>query len=303
MRISTLLLGHTLSSSLGAATERLFKLQEQAASGLRINRPSDDPAGAAQTASIRSTQSELTGYQNAITMGQSLLNVTDGALDDIINHIRNARSAGLSGATATASVDDRIIFANQVDGDLRALVDAANTEHAGAYLFGGLKTQTAPFALSSAHQPVVYNGDNGNRFFQVGRSVAVAVNLTGSRVFNMGGVADASVPDAFSTLAELRDALAANDVSTIQSCIDDINRHLARLTSLRGEIGVRGQSLELSSNRLSAIQLALKDTLSTTEDTDLTQILVELQSQQNAYQAAINTATLISQPGLWNVLH
>ena len=54
MRVTDLMLQRTLLAGNQRAREQLFRIQEQAASGLRINRPSDDPVGAGQAVALRS---------------------------------------------------------------------------------------------------------------------------------------------------------------------------------------------------------------------------------------------------------
>jgi flagellar hook-associated protein 3 FlgL len=303
MRVSTQMVSRNLSFNMNEVSTRLYRLQEQISSGYRINRPSDDPAGAARAAALRTTTSELACYQENAESGLSLLKATDSALSEIADVLRTAYTTGLSGANDTTSDGDRTVLSKQIDGILDSVISAGNRDLAGTFIFGGFKTTTAPFALDTGGSSVAtFSGDQGARLFQVGRDVSITVNITGDQVFNMNGSVDPTTSDTFTALANLRDALASGDAIAIQTSTDAIQTHLTHIISLRGELGVREQSAELAVSRLTASQLSIKDTLSSTENTDVTEALVSLQAQENAYQATLNAASILSRPGLWSVL-
>jgi flagellar hook-associated protein 3 FlgL len=303
MRITTALMTRNLLARLEQSTERLARLQEQIASGLRVIRPSDDPPAARRAAALKSGLSEIGQFLKNCDEARSLLSMTDDALAQITNLVQQARTSALTGATDTASQASRQSLAAVIDQTMQSLVTAANAERAGRYLFAGFKTTAAPFALNAGGSPPVsYSGDSGVSLFQIGRSSNVEVNLAGDQVFNINGQASPDLPDLFSTLDGLKQALLAGDTDAIQTSITEIDDHLSRLLTLRAEVGARVQGLDLAQDRLTSTQLYFQDLVSQAEDADLAKAVVELQAQQNIYQATAAAAALLSQPGLLQYL-
>ena len=73
MRIAT---GYAQKVALDGITDRqaaLIKSQEQLSSGKRINRPSDDPAAAAEAEKVRSRQARMDAEKRAVGYAQQQL--------------------------------------------------------------------------------------------------------------------------------------------------------------------------------------------------------------------------------------
>ncbi|NIM06523.1 MAG: flagellar hook-associated protein 3 [Armatimonadetes bacterium] len=303
MRITDSMMNHNLIARMGRTVENLYRLQEQMASGLRINRPSDEPVGAVRAAALRSALAEVAQYKKNAEEADALLTMTESSLGEVVNLLRVARQYALAGATGTVDTTTREALAQQVEQVLQAVVGTANSERAGRFLFAGHKINDAPFSLDlAADPPVTYSGDGGVAVFEVGRTSTVAVNLPGDQVFNMNGQADPALPDLFATLDLLKDALLAEDLTQIQTSLTQIDEHLSRILVLRGEVGARQQGIELALNRLSDSQLSLTESLSNTEDADFARVMLELQTQENVYQATAAVAAMLSGNGLTEFL-
>lgn len=303
MRVANAMISHSAIKRIGEATSKSFRLQEQISSGKRILRPSDEPAGAVHASALRTALAELQQYVKNAAGAKSLLGMTDSALGDITNLLRSARASGLAGANDTSDSATRAALAQSVNQILQAVTGDANSDAAGQFLFAGFKTTTSPFTLNAAATPpVTYNGDSGVIGFEVSRTSTVLVNLAGDQVFNMAGAADPAIADVFSTLANLRDALNSGNSAQMQNCVTELDKHLSRIVSLRADLGSRIQVIDLISNRLGANELSIKGTLSDTEDIDISQALIDLQSQQNVYQATVSITAMMSQKGLVDYL-
>lgn len=299
MRVSNSMMSHNLILRMGQSTERLFRLQEEMASGLRITKPSDDPVGAVNAAALRSALAEISQYRKNAEEADSLLGMTDSALADISNLLQSVKTAGLAGVTDTADAQTRQALAQEIEQTMQAVVRTANSSRTNRFLFAGYKTANPPFSLDLADDPpATYAGDSGVSLFAVGRSSFVAANLPGDEVFNMGGVDDPALPDLFSSLDGLREALLAGDTVEMQNRLQEVDAHLTRVLNFRAEVGARQQGIELALNRLTDTELSLRTSLSNTEDADLAKVMVELQAQQNIYQATAGVAATLAQGGL-----
>jgi len=303
MRVSTPMMTGNLAARIAANAERLYRLQQQISSGKRMLAPSDDPTAASRAAQMRSSLAQVAQYADNVELATQKLNTVDGLLGDLSTAIRSARDIALQAANGTLSADSRQALALQLDDVIRRVMEIGNSESGGHYVFAGYRTQTTPFASNAgATPPVIYNGDDGQQNIEVGRNASVAVNLPGSIVFNMGSAADPGLDDVFTSLTKLRDSIAAGDSAAISQQITDVDAHLERALVLRGDVGGKLQRLEMCANQLQNVDLAVSEALSKTEDVDLAQAAVDLQMQQNIYQATAAVAAQLNQMQLVDYL-
>ena len=72
----------------------LLRSQEQISTGLKINRPSDDPINATATIRMDSTLEAQQQYLNNIDRASKVTNVADGTLASMSDLINQAHSIG-----------------------------------------------------------------------------------------------------------------------------------------------------------------------------------------------------------------
>lgn len=295
MRVSTPMIMSNLAARIAANAEALYRLQQQIASGKRMLAPSDDPTAASRAAQMRSSLAQIAQYADNVERATQQLNTVDELLGDLAGAIRSARDIALQAANETLSEDSRAGLAQQLGDLIQRTIEIGNSESGGYYVFAGFKTTTMPLAPNpGGTPPVLYNGDDGRQVIEVGRDAAIVVNLPGSQVFNMGGAADAGLDDLFTTLSALRDNILAGDSAAISQQIGDIDAHLQRVLVQRADVGGKLSQLEMCATRLQSVELTVTEALSKVEDVDLAQAVVELQMQQNIYQATAAVAAQVS---------
>lgn len=303
MRISTSMINANLAQRLADSTESMYRLQQQISSGQRLTAPSDDPTAAARAAGLTSSLSQVAQYTDSVDVATQKLNTVDSLLSDLTSVLQSARDTAIQAADDTLSDESLAALATQVDGVIQQVMDLANSESNGYYVFSGFSTTTLPFAATGGTAPAAsYAGDSGAQSIAVGRNASVIVNITGDQLFNMGGAADASLDDLFTTLTTLRDCISAGDSAAVSQCLEDIDAHLGRVGTYQAEIGGRLDQLELATTRLESMQDTMTSALSDVADTDLVQAAVDLQSEQTVYQATAAIASQVSQLTLLNYL-
>ena len=146
----------------------------------------------------------------------------------------------------------------------------------------------------------VRNSDDGSMLYLDPSNLS----RTGSVDVKYGGTFD-----VFTTLAELRDALAnesgLDDNSVrdrIGSLLGEIDRaHDAVLDGLR-ELGFRSASMDVLQNRVQGQRVARTESLSRIEDTDIAESILELQRQDLSYQTALQVSARVLQTSLQGFL-
>jgi flagellar hook-associated protein 3 FlgL len=138
-------------ANLTTRQNNLSNLQEVMSSGKKINRPSDDPTGAAQAeralnrlARIATDQRALDAQRNSISSAESTLATVTDTLQQFRDLVVNAGSGSYSSA-------DRKTITNQLIGLRDNLLTLANTQDSnGQPLFAALGSALKPFVAPAA---------------------------------------------------------------------------------------------------------------------------------------------------------
>jgi flagellar hook-associated protein 3 len=132
------------------------RTQSEISSGLRIQRPSDDPRGQYtaldRRAAVRAFESGVANIEESRTR----LNIANQALRDSQEVVSRIRVLTLEARQETDSGAVEVI-AREIDGLMNDLLLLANSTHQGDSLFAGAATETAAF-VRNADGTVTYQG-------------------------------------------------------------------------------------------------------------------------------------------------
>ena len=136
------------------ALEQLYKRQsdlstqqERVSTGQRVNRPSDDPAAAAQAERVMTRLNRIDVDQRALESQRAALTTAESALGEATALVQGARDLAISAVNGGYSARDRSTVANQIANLRDQLFALANrTDTNSVALFGGLGSSGAPFA-------------------------------------------------------------------------------------------------------------------------------------------------------------
>src|SRR3546814_3564601 len=128
-------------------SSRAAKLQEQLASGRRLNRPSDSPTDTIAAMRVRAEAAANKQFAANAQDGIGWLGQLDTTLASMTSQVRRARELALTGANDGAmSPASREALAVEVDQIRESLITPANTDYLGPPVFSGVP------AGSRAHQ-------------------------------------------------------------------------------------------------------------------------------------------------------
>lgn len=280
-----------LLHQLERAGQRLLRLQEQAASGRRVLRPSDDPGGAVEAMRLRARLAEVDRYLDNVRQAADWIAATESALAAAEDILVRARELALAGAHQPRTAEAYGALAAEVEALIGALLQVGNTQLDTRYLLGGHRTTSPPFVRLPAGD-VVYQGDGGAIERGIGPGVAVTVNVSGS-----------VLEPAFAALAQLRDRLRAGDAAGVAAdALPALDAALDGLLVARTTLGARAERVRREELRLQALQLEARGALSGVEDADLAQLVVHLRRAEVAYQATLAVGARLIQPTLLEFL-
>lgn len=182
MRIATSHLFKSTSLTITQQQSGIAKVQEQIATGKRLLRPSDDPAGATRVLDLTQGIERMEQFAKNAGAAEQRLTVEDTVLSSVTNSLQRVRELALAANSGVQSAEERAAYRAEVEQRLDQLLGHANSQDGnGDYLFAGFKGRTQPFTASGAQ--VIYNGDQGQPMLQIGATQQVATGDPGIEVF------------------------------------------------------------------------------------------------------------------------
>jgi len=227
MRVTDSSVYDAINRQISRARKDFTTAQEQAGTGMRVQKPSDDPVAAAAARREISRKALADGGLKNAEHAQMQLDGADGAINDIYEGLSRARELAVGAASSTLGDENRRAAAMEVRKIREQMVALGNTNVAGRYIFGGFRDQAAPFAEDGA-----FSGDDSVKEVQTMPGLKVPASISGSTIFGLGGE-----DDAFSTLDALATALEANDPEAVRGTLTGLNVTAERVLSARSQVG------------------------------------------------------------------
>ncbi|MBI4558489.1 MAG: flagellar hook-associated protein FlgL [Candidatus Hydrogenedentes bacterium] len=296
LRVTQGLMVQRVLSNLNAQSRRILQLQEQLASGLRVNSPSDDPIDARRAINARAAIARSEQYLDNITEVNPHLLETDASLQAVLNNLQRTMELTVEGANGTFSQDQLETLAEEINQILENVLDTANHQTSGRSIFAGTRTTAPAYTATRNVQgeitAITYNGNDEDILVQVSDGISLSINENGPDVFQ-------SPQDIFQLLIDIRDELRSGDQSSLQ------NVRLAELETARDQVvqgiarvgAVENRVERITTDTEDRIQ-QLRSVLSDSIDADFAEVVLNLNAQSNAFQAALSAAARVIQPSL-----
>jgi flagellar hook-associated protein 3 FlgL len=266
--------------------DALNTLQGQESSGKALQKPSDNPVALVQALHYRSDSSRNTQISNNIGDGLTWLNLADSTLNGVVTQIQRVRDLIVQGSNATADQTSRNAIATEIDSIRGTIIGLANTKNLDRPIFGGNTANSGAYDSNGN-----YLGQSAVIQRTVAPGVQVQVNVNGDEVFGSAG------NDLFSTLSQISNDLR-NNPSALGADQASLDAHTQTIQNSLASVGAREARLQALQTENATDGLTLKQSLSQVEDVDLTQVTMNLQMQQVAYQAALQATAKVLQPSL-----
>jgi len=190
-------------------------------------------------------------------------------------------------ASATTDAAQRNSAAQIVQNMLAEIVTLANTDVSGRYIFGGTKTDAAPFSQNGT-----YSGNNDAFTIKSGKNATIEVGSDGSAAFGT----------LFTTLSAFQTALETNDVSGIQNAMTGLDTNFDAISEKISYVGAQMRRIEVKGEILENMNLSNTERLSEVEDADITEAVMNLKSVEFAYQATLASSARVMSLSLVNYL-
>lgn len=300
MRITQGMMHSQLIRNLNNNLNSLDRLNLQLTTKMKINKPSDDPVGITYSLRYRSELSANEQYMKNAESALSWLEFSDKAMQQVEDVIHRLQELVVKGASTNPQTALDAIK-GEVDELKKQLVDIANSQINGKYVFNGQKTDQKPYNVDTAAADVT---DSGNIQYELGTGVNVNLNIPGSDIFGppvKPGEEETS-DNLFAILDQLSDALAKGNNEKVGDQADKLSQRLNTILSAHAEVGARSNRVELMHDRLDGLRINLTELQSKVEDVDYSEAIMQYKIEESAYQASLSVGARIIMPSLLDYL-
>jgi flagellar hook-associated protein 3 FlgL len=282
-----------MQSSVQRSGQAYFDAQYKVTTGKRINRLSDDPAAIEPLVSMRSLKASMDQYNSNLKVASNTFAASENAFSEVATILNRANQLAISGGTATASSTQRQAMADEIKSLRERIISLGNTKAAnGDYIFSGTNLDVKPFQDNGTI--VTFQGDTMNRFIESGPGERINLTLANSKQAFM---------DSITRLDALQTALTMGDQATLNGpMLTDLKSSQDAFNQLRGEIGMKTQSLQATKTNFERRSLDLTQGISDLEEVDLSQAITDMKKAETAYQAALQVTSIGSKLSLMDFI-
>ena len=287
MRVTTTQAQRATLDNLQGNLQRLLKTQDQAATGRRFARASEDPAATADILRFDTRLSAQGQYQRNLDSAIARASSEDRVLGQIANLVDRASELAVQQSTGSANAETRATAKAEVDQLLQNLIGLGNTRFGEGYLFGGTRADQAPLADTPTSVPPYLTGTTAPGDPQL----EIADGILATPVHNAHAIFGDT--NLMVRLRDLSTALGANDVPAIGTAIAGLQEVQTAVQALTGGTGARVNQFEAAKTELGEATLDARVQRSMVADIDIAEAVANFSQAQTAYQAALSAASRV----------
>lgn len=310
MRVTGNFFSGAMIAQLNVLTARQYKLQNQVATGQKVQAPEDDPVAVERTLGLRAEKAELAQFaENIAVLGERA-----GAAFNSLKALKKISDRAGELATladATRSPEELRAYGNEVTQLIQQAAQLANSKYRESFLFGGTSSGQAPFTVATDANGVVtgvsYNGNAAVAVNEIESGVSLNVDVPGVNSSGSGArgliTESRAGADFFNHLISLQNNLLNGDTvaiaSTDRAALAQDEENFIYHIGNNGAVQTR---LETAASLASTQTESLDGMISQAVDADLPETIVQLTQAQTAYQAALQSGAGILRMSLMDYL-
>lgn len=322
-----------LQTNLDRVTNRLQDLRQEGATGIKLSKPSDDPSAIRPVLTTRTQIMHTERYLETMGITLDKMQSTDGHLEHVENILQRVKEITINAINGAMSDEDMTIFADEVAQMKQEMLDAANAQVDGKYIFAGYEENVIPFVRNpnynpdplvpvpppydpadSTTWPYLYNGTPNPFELEITPGEQLESNITGNDLFlgvsntnwvdsttPAAGQPEADRIDIFSVLERTEEALRARNIDDatgpgggLQAKLDELELAANQNRRLRSQLGNRASRVDAAMLHQEDVKIDLEQILSRYQDADAIETFNEIVKQETAFQAALNITSKVS---------
>ena len=285
MRISNAQTSAMMHNNMNRNSQAIAQLQAQIGSGLRIQKPSDDPIASARLMLIQREQASLGQYNENIGKVSDNLKLQETYVQSGSDAMGSIRDLLLWAGNDSNSPEDLSAIATQLSSLEDSLVSYFNArDEAGNYVFSGTRNDVPAVTFDPATGTYSMTGNNEEREAVVGNGVLIGDNVTAQQM--LGADAD-FLNDLHSLVDNLKNA--PNDPATRQQLKDTLEQLDVTHGHMMGaltDMGGRQNTLTLLAESNADVSLANQKVQGDLSQLDMGGAFLAVQAYELSMQAS-----------------
>ncbi|MED4019130.1 flagellar hook-associated protein FlgL [Sutcliffiella cohnii] len=291
MRVTQSMLAGNSLRHISQGFNKMGKLQEQLSTGKKITRPSDDPVVAMKGMYYRTNLTEVQQYKRNLSEAYAWMEESEAAIEQGSNVLSRVRELLVQGMNGTLADEDKNAIASEVGQLKEALVQVANTQFTGRYIFNG--TAINEPRVTDGTDPSTVKDLNEPFMIEVSKGIKLQANIDANNVFN---------EELFTIMNQIEQGLKGDDSVDLGAFLGRLDNQIDSMNAERSELGARYNRLEMIDDRLAYQEYVATRVLSDNEDAHLEEVITDLITAESVHRAALGVGARIIQPSLLDFL-
>jgi flagellar hook-associated protein 3 FlgL len=274
-------------------------LTNELSSGLRVTSLQDDPAAVAESTVMASAISKDDTFVQTASGTQSMMQVSDSTLGEVVSQLTSAVSLAIAGGNGTANSANIASIEQQLTGIRDQILSLANTSYLGQSLFAGSQGSVKPFTLDTSTSPATtsYVGDTSANYVETPSGQKIQTNLVGSDVFGSGttgvfGALNQLIADFSGTTAS---ASAIADTGTLSAALSNVSGQRSLLDGSLSRLQATSTYTQTEESQLKVQQGSLVSA-------DPASVATQLSSAETQNQALMSVMTALEKTDLFDYM-
>ena len=270
-------------NSLNQARQVYNSQNEQISTGMRINRPSDDPSGYSISTKLGAFINQLDQHQKNINFGVADLSRKELAYSSIESPLREIKKELLTAANGTTNEQDKKILSNSIKEKISLIDSLLKSKNENQeFIFSGVDSKNPPYDQNFNINPS--EGVKKLRYSQNGE-MDISAKVP-------GGVVD--------FMKKITEDL--NSGTFTSDSIDLLNNAQKEITSERVNFGSKINVLDLTEKVNANFKTNLIGTKSEIDEADIPDVITKLKQSQLAIDANLKLMSQFQNNNLFSYL-
>jgi len=150
MRVTELTKHNAVNKNLNKTSGELQKLMVEVSNGKKLNKPSDDPVGAAKVQDYHTSINHSRTLEKNISADKVWLNTTEEIIRQIADTMMHVKELALEGSNGASTPEYREGLASEMKLITKDLLDIGNKKEGKLFLLSGTKSFTKPLEMRSS---------------------------------------------------------------------------------------------------------------------------------------------------------
>jgi flagellar hook-associated protein 3 FlgL len=292
MRITNNMMSYNFLNSLNSSLEKAIKIQGQLADGKALHAPSDDPIKVVRSLRFSISMELNNQYTQNAKDALSWMEYTDDSMQNLSAILINIKELVVQASNGTNPQSAVQTIGEAVDNLINQMINIANNQLGGRYIFAGQNDKTAPFTRSG--DTITYHGNNQKISMPINPGVANpaqdSVNLTGEDIF---GPNLKILKDLIEIKNRLKSGTKDDQHWLSNTGLAYLEDGHTKMLQIHTELGTRMSMYEMAKSMLEKSNTIIAGDQAANDSIDMAKGIIDYKNAENVYKAALQVGARI----------